>query len=69
MAKDAIGFIKALGYHKINVLGFSMGGFIAQQIVLDEPQLIHKLILAGTGSINVSLTVILKQQTTQLQHS
>ena len=49
MAKDAIGFIKALGYHKINVLGFSMGGFIAQQIALDEPQLINKLILAGTG--------------------
>lgn len=49
MAKDAIGFIKALGYNKINVLGFSMGGFIAQQIVLDEPQLINKLILAGTG--------------------
>ncbi|MFC4211619.1 alpha/beta fold hydrolase [Pedobacter lithocola] len=49
MAKDAIGFIKALGYTKVNLLGFSMGGFIAQQIALDEPGLVNKLILAGTG--------------------
>ncbi|TCC92376.1 alpha/beta hydrolase [Pedobacter frigiditerrae] len=49
MAQDAISFIKALGYKKVNLLGFSMGGFIAQQITLDEPTLVNKLILAGTG--------------------
>jgi len=49
MAKDAVIFIKALGYNKVNLLGFSMGGFIAQQIALDEPQLVNKIILAGTG--------------------
>ena len=49
MAMDAIAFIKALGFSKVNLLGFSMGGFIAQQIVLHEPDLVDKLILAGTG--------------------
>jgi pimeloyl-ACP methyl ester carboxylesterase len=49
MAQDALSFVKALGLAKINLLGFSMGGFIAQQIALDAPELVHKLILAGTG--------------------
>jgi len=49
MAHDAISFIKAAGYPKVNLLGFSMGGFIAQQIVETEPQLVNKLILVGTG--------------------
>jgi pimeloyl-ACP methyl ester carboxylesterase len=49
MAQDAISFIKALGVDKVNILGFSMGGFIAQQITLDAPDLVNKLILAGTG--------------------
>lgn len=49
MAKDAISFIKALDYKKVNLLGFSMGGFISQQIVFDEPTLVDKLMLVGTG--------------------
>jgi len=49
MAHDATSFINALGYPKVNLLGFSMGGFIAQQIVETEPQLVNKLILVGTG--------------------
>ena len=49
MAKDAIAFIKALGYAKVDVLGFSLGGFVVQEILLQEPQLIRKIILAGTG--------------------
>lgn len=49
MAHDTIGVIKALGFQKVNVLGFSMGGFIAQQMILEEPALIDKVILAGTG--------------------
>jgi pimeloyl-ACP methyl ester carboxylesterase len=49
MAKDAVTFIRALGLSKVDLLGFSMGGMIAQVIAQDEPQLVHKLILAGTG--------------------
>jgi pimeloyl-ACP methyl ester carboxylesterase len=49
MAQDALSFVKALGLTKVNLLGFSMGGFIAQQIALDAPDLVHKIILAGTG--------------------
>jgi pimeloyl-ACP methyl ester carboxylesterase len=49
MAQDAISFIKTLGYSKVNLLGFSMGGFIAQEIVETEPQHVNRLILVGTG--------------------
>jgi pimeloyl-ACP methyl ester carboxylesterase len=49
MAKDAVTFIQALGLTQVDLLGFSMGGMIAQVIVQDEPQLVRKLILAGTG--------------------
>jgi pimeloyl-ACP methyl ester carboxylesterase len=49
MAKDAALFIKGLGLTKIDLFGFSIGGMVAQQLTLDEPQLIHRLILVGTG--------------------
>jgi pimeloyl-ACP methyl ester carboxylesterase len=49
MAIDAIAFIKALGYQKVDLFGFSLGGFITQEILLREPQLVRKVILAGTG--------------------
>lgn len=49
MATDAINFIKALGYEKVNLLGFSLGGMIAQYVIQQSPQLVNKLILAGTG--------------------
>jgi pimeloyl-ACP methyl ester carboxylesterase len=49
MAQDAISFIQRLGYSKVNLLGFSMGGFIAQEIVETQPQWVNKLILVGTG--------------------
>jgi pimeloyl-ACP methyl ester carboxylesterase len=49
MAKDAVAFIRALGLEKVDLLGFSMGGMIAQVIAAHEPQLVRKLILAGTG--------------------
>lgn len=49
MADDAITFIKAKGLKQVDLLGFSMGGMIAQEMVLKEPQLIRKMILAGTG--------------------
>ena len=49
MAKDTVAFIRALGLEKVDLLGFSMGGMIAQLIAADEPQLVRKVILAGTG--------------------
>ncbi len=49
MAKDAVTFIRALGLTQVDLLGFSMGGMIAQVIIQDEPQPVRKLILAGTG--------------------
>lgn len=49
MAKDGIAFIHALGYNQVDIVAFSMGGFITQEILLAEPQLVRKAILAGTG--------------------
>jgi pimeloyl-ACP methyl ester carboxylesterase len=49
MAEDAITFIKAMGLEQVDLFGFSMGGMIAQEIVLMEPQLVRKMIIAGTG--------------------
>jgi pimeloyl-ACP methyl ester carboxylesterase len=49
MAKYAGAFIDALELKQIDLLGFSMGGVIAQQLTLDRPELIRKLILVGTG--------------------
>jgi pimeloyl-ACP methyl ester carboxylesterase len=49
MAHDAIAFIRALGFQQVDLLGFSLGGFISQVIALEEPQLVRKIILAGTG--------------------
>jgi pimeloyl-ACP methyl ester carboxylesterase len=49
MARDAVAFIKALGFAQVDLLGFSLGGFISQVIAQEEPQLVRKIILAGTG--------------------
>lgn len=49
MADDAIAFVKGTGFKQVDLFGFSMGGMIAQEIVLKEPQLVRKMILAGTG--------------------
>ncbi|MFG2953628.1 alpha/beta fold hydrolase [Streptomyces sp. NPDC048291] len=49
MAKDAVTFIRALGFERVDLHGFSMGGMVAQVIVQDEPDLVRKLILTGTG--------------------
>ncbi|MBL0094811.1 MAG: alpha/beta hydrolase [Piscinibacter sp.] len=49
MADDAITFIKAKGLQQVDLLGFSLGGMVAQEIVLKEPQLVRKMVLAGTG--------------------
>lgn len=49
MADDAITFIKGMGFTQVDLFGFSMGGMISQEIVLKDPQLVRKMILAGTG--------------------
>ncbi|WP_112247596.1 alpha/beta fold hydrolase [Kribbella monticola] len=49
MADDAATFIGALGFDKIDVFGFSLGGMIAQALVVKHPGLVRKLVLTGTG--------------------
>ncbi|MEQ1717966.1 MAG: alpha/beta hydrolase [Hyphomicrobium sp.] len=49
MARDAATFIDALGLKTGDLLGFSLGGMIAQQIALDRPDLVRRLVLVGTG--------------------
>jgi pimeloyl-ACP methyl ester carboxylesterase len=49
MATDAVTFIRALGLQRVDLFGFSMGGMITQVIAQNEPQLVRKVILAGTG--------------------
>jgi pimeloyl-ACP methyl ester carboxylesterase len=49
MAEAAVGFIEAMGFTEVDLVGFSLGGFIAQQITLEHPRLVRRLTLAGTG--------------------
>jgi pimeloyl-ACP methyl ester carboxylesterase len=49
MGANAIAFIKALGLKQVDVLGFSIGGLVAQEITLQAPDLVRRLILVGTG--------------------
>ncbi len=49
MALDTIALIRALGFEKVDLLGFSLGGFVAQDVTLKAPDLVRKLILTGTG--------------------
>ena len=49
MGANAIAFVKALGLTKVDVLGFSIGGMVAQEIAAQAPDLVRRLILVGTG--------------------
>ena len=49
MARDVIAFTDALGLNRIDLLGFSIGGMIAQELTLIRPELVRRLVLAGTG--------------------
>jgi pimeloyl-ACP methyl ester carboxylesterase len=49
MARDAIAFIDALGLERIDLLGFSLGGHVAQELVLLRPLRVRRLVLAGTA--------------------
>ena len=49
MTKHFVAFCRALGLKQIHVVGFSLGGMIGQQVALEHPQLLGRLILLGTG--------------------
>jgi pimeloyl-ACP methyl ester carboxylesterase len=49
MARYEEAFIDALGLRQVDLLGISMGGLVVQQVTLDRPELVRKLILVGTG--------------------
>jgi pimeloyl-ACP methyl ester carboxylesterase len=49
MARDALAFIDALGLKQIDLLGFSLGGYVAQELVLLRPRVVRRLVLAGTA--------------------
>ena len=56
-AEDAAGLVRTLGFEKVNVMGWSMGGYVAQEFALNYPELIDKLVLLSTscgGSNSVS---------------
>ena len=49
MARDAASLIDALGLERVDLFGFSMGGHVAQQIAVDRPEIVRRLVLVGTG--------------------
>ena len=49
MARHAYAFVEALGLEQVDLLGFSLGGFVAQVLAAEHPELVRRLVLAGTG--------------------
>jgi pimeloyl-ACP methyl ester carboxylesterase len=49
MATHALAFVDALGLKRVDILGYSLGGMVAQQIALERPSLVHKMVLVGTA--------------------
>ncbi|WP_457253957.1 alpha/beta fold hydrolase [Pedococcus sp. P5_B7] len=49
MADDAVTFIEALGFDQVDIFSFSLGGMVAQALVVKHPGLVRKLVLTGTG--------------------
>lgn len=49
MGRDAIAFIRALGLEQVDLLGFSLGGAVAQMVVMQAPELVRRIVLGGTG--------------------
>lgn len=76
MAKDAFDFIHALGYKEVDLFGFSLGGSVAQVLAKEHPEIVHKLILAGTApsggdaanSLTISLQDAVQKATIENKH-
>jgi pimeloyl-ACP methyl ester carboxylesterase len=49
MARDVLRFVDALRLEQIDLLGFSLGGYIAQELALLRPRLVRRIVLAGTA--------------------
>lgn len=49
MASDAIRFIEAITHETVDLFGFSLGGYVAQRIALQRPNIVRRIVLAGTG--------------------
>ena len=49
MARDAIAFIAAMQFSQVDLLGFSIGSFVAQQIALTRPAIVRRLVLASSA--------------------
>lgn len=49
MAADVVAFLTALGLRQVDLFGYSLGGFVAQEVALTHAALVRRLILAGTG--------------------
>jgi pimeloyl-ACP methyl ester carboxylesterase len=49
MADKAVEFIQLLGLAQVDLLGFSLGGYVVEMVTLDNPELVRRLVLAGTG--------------------
>ncbi|HEY4358222.1 MAG TPA: alpha/beta hydrolase [Acidobacteriaceae bacterium] len=49
MAAHALAFVDALGLERVDILGYSLGGMVAQQIALERPSLVHKMLLVATA--------------------
>lgn len=49
MGSDAIAFLRAMGLQQVDLLGFSLGGGVAQMVALQAPDLVRRIVLAGTG--------------------
>jgi pimeloyl-ACP methyl ester carboxylesterase len=49
MARGATAFVSAMGYNRVDVLGFSIGSFVAQEIALARPEIVRKLVLASAA--------------------
>lgn len=49
MAADAIAFVRALGHQQVDLFGFSLGGAVTQMVALQAPDLVRRMVIAGSG--------------------
>src|SRR5271169_6867554 len=49
MAAHALAFVDAVGLKRLDILGYSLGGMVAQQVALERPSLVHKMLLVATA--------------------